>query len=269
MHPYLEITRPNVCALAALGLFVGSVVAKVPLGPSLAYALAAAVLICAAGNVINDYFDFHIDKVNAPLRPLPSGRMKRLNALYFSFALFIAGIAVSSYVNSQFFAAAIINSAISFMYASNFKRMPLVSNLVVSWLSVSVYVAAGFVNNEWIGGNIALLATMSFFAMMAREIIKDVEDMAGDRKGGAMKLPSVIGKRASVWLSRIFSIIAVALVPVPYVLGMMGKWYLLPSGAAAMLVIASMFKSPKEAKKGLKTGMFLVLLGYVAGSAVL
>lgn len=269
MNPYFEITRPNVCALAALGLFVGSVVAKVPLGIGLVYALAAAVLICAAGNVINDYFDFHIDKVNAPSRPLPSGKMKRVNALYLSFALFLAGIYVSSYVNSQFFAAAIINSAISFMYASNFKRMPLVSNLVVSWLSVSVYIAAGFVSDGPIGGNIALLTMMSFFAMMAREIIKDVEDMAGDKKGGAMKLPSVIGKNASVWLSRAFSLVAIALVPVPYALGMAGKWYLLFAGIAAMLVIATMFKSPKEAKNGLKKGMFLVLLGYIAGSAVL
>lgn len=269
MNPYIEITRPNVCVLAALGLFVGSVVAKVPFGPALGYALAAAVLICAAGNAINDYFDFHIDKVNAPSRPLPSGRMKRLNALYLSFALFLAGIAVSSYVNGQFFAAAIVNSVISFMYASNFKRMPLVSNLVVSWLSVSVYIAAGFINRDGVGGNIAMLTIMSFFAMMSREIIKDVDDIEGDRKGGAMKLPSVIGKGAAVWLSRVFSIAAIALVPVPYALGMAGKWYLLFSGIAATIVIASMFKSPKEAKNGLKIGMFLVLLGYVAGSVIL
>ena len=78
MNPYLEITRPTVCILSVLGLIIGALVAgTLAVFPVLILAIIAAFLICASGDVINDYVDYEIDKINAPGRPLPSGRMSK------------------------------------------------------------------------------------------------------------------------------------------------------------------------------------------------
>ncbi len=265
MNPYLEITRPNVCVLAILGFIVGALIVGAQFSTFFFFAILAVFLICAAGNVINDYYDIEIDKINASQRPLPSGRMKRQNALYLSLCLYLIGLASSSFVGPAFLGAAIFNSFLSYMYASTFKKMPIFSNIVVSFLATSVYVAASFVSGFSISTKVAILALMSFSGMMAREIIKDVEDLKGDRKGGAIKLPSVIGERNAVIVSRAFSIIAVATVPLPYLLGYVTLPYLALAVPGALLVLAKMLKTPTEAKKGLKIGMFLVLLGYIAG----
>lgn len=265
MDPYIEITRPNVCLLAALGFVVGASVAGTLGSPLLPYALLAAFFICAAGNTVNDYYDYDIDRVNAPQRPLPSGRMGRKTAFYYSLFLFLAGLLFSFLVGGPFFPLAIVNSLISFLYASSFKRVPLLGNIIVSFLSMSVYIAASLIGGAF-QPRIQLLFLMSFFAMMSREMIKDVEDFEGDRKGGARKLPSVIGKKNSITLSRTLGGLASFLALLPYFLGLMGPLYILFAIPAVVLVIFSIRKDPKTAKKGLKAGMFLVLAGYLAGA---
>ncbi len=72
----VEITRPHNLAVAALAILAGWACAGgrgLPL--DLLLGLGAGTLVTAAGNVVNDYFDADIDRINKPRRPIPSGRM--------------------------------------------------------------------------------------------------------------------------------------------------------------------------------------------------
>ena len=84
MSVYLEMMRPNNGVLAILGILIGAIVAGTfSVSYVILFALVVSFLINSAGNVINDYFDHAIDKINRPKRPIPSGRVKRNGALSF------------------------------------------------------------------------------------------------------------------------------------------------------------------------------------------
>ena len=56
--------------------------------------LVMAVVMCFAGaaNALNDVVDYEIDKINRPMRPLPSGFVKKRTALFISILLFSMGL---------------------------------------------------------------------------------------------------------------------------------------------------------------------------------
>lgn len=77
LRAFIEITRPpHNCALAGIVGVLGSVVAAGGGVPGLKTALLVFLVVflgCAGGNTINDYFDYEIDKINRPERPLRGG----------------------------------------------------------------------------------------------------------------------------------------------------------------------------------------------------
>ena len=52
----------------------------------------------AGGNVINDYFDVEIDRVNKPLRPLPSNTVRLSSVSGFAIILFALGVFLSIFI---------------------------------------------------------------------------------------------------------------------------------------------------------------------------
>ena len=68
---FIEIVRPSVVMLAGLFTLLGNLLS----GGISIISIVSAMLLCGAGNVINDIMDYEIDKINRPERPLPSGRM--------------------------------------------------------------------------------------------------------------------------------------------------------------------------------------------------
>jgi geranylgeranylglycerol-phosphate geranylgeranyltransferase len=59
----------------------------------------AAFLLLSAGNVLNDFCDIEIDRINKPSRPIPSGQVKRRSALAFAVVLFTMGTGLGLFVN--------------------------------------------------------------------------------------------------------------------------------------------------------------------------
>ena len=68
----------------------------------------AAFVMLAAGNAINDYCDYHIDQINRPRRPLPSGRIRRIDALIFAIVFVGIGIWLGILINRNATAIAIL-----------------------------------------------------------------------------------------------------------------------------------------------------------------
>lgn len=172
----------------------------------------ATVCIAAAGNIINDIYDVAIDKINKPKKVLIGRKISEQTANVLYIVLTSIGVAIGFYLSNRigkpgFSALFIIFSALLYLYSSYLKGILLVGNILVSVLvAMSLIVVALFDLMPAINpGNVALQSTVfktvlhyalfAFFINLIREIVKDLQDINGDKKGGMNTLPIAIGRK--------------------------------------------------------------------------
>lgn len=264
----LELTRPvNAVAagvLTLIGAFVAGGLFESPI-PA-ATAAGATVFATGAGNAINDYFDREIDRINQPGRPIPRGAVSPRGALGFSLALFAGAVVLALTLPTLAIAIAIVNLLLLVAYTQLFKGLPGVGNAVVAVLGGSTFLFGGAaVGNVAAPGVLFVLAALSTFT---REVIKDVEDLAGDREEGLNTLPIALGERPALWVGVACLVVAVLASPLPYLLGALGPVYLLavlPANAVMLWAAYASFDDPTTGQKRLKYGMFLAAGAFVVG----
>lgn len=191
----------NAC-VAGLAGSLAYVIATGTLIPAVLIVFIMVLLITAAGNVINDYHDAAIDAINRPDRPIPSGMITRRQALIYALVLFIAGNAAGViFAPVPLVLIAVVNSVLLWFYAAHLKVMPLLGNIAVSYLAASIFLFGGSLEG-WTGVFANLpVAGATFSVMIARELIKDAEDMPGDAAQGARTLPIIHGLRLTVLIA--------------------------------------------------------------------
>ncbi len=79
MNVYLEITRPTNALMAAVAVLLMAII-NFNYGIPIILGFITVLFATSGGNVINDFFDYKIDKINKPQRPIPSGRISLKNA---------------------------------------------------------------------------------------------------------------------------------------------------------------------------------------------
>jgi geranylgeranylglycerol-phosphate geranylgeranyltransferase len=103
MHPYFSLGRPltslmiGLAVLASALIGVGSNVKEYVLPVFLGFTVA--FLFGIAGNAINDYLDRETDKINHPDRPIPSGKLKPEQALFFSMVFFALSLLLALFLS--------------------------------------------------------------------------------------------------------------------------------------------------------------------------
>ncbi|MCX8190108.1 MAG: UbiA family prenyltransferase [Candidatus Diapherotrites archaeon] len=275
---YIEIIRPSDCLMASFAVLIGFLVASggfvvhdFLMFLKLFFGMIAVFLFAAAGIVINDYFDYHIDKINAPHRPLPSGKIKRGHSLNYSYLLFSLGIFFAflvSYLspgNPWCLFLALINTALEIYYARNFKRMLLIGNFVDSW-----FVASSFLFGALIFGYenlqaVSILALISFFANAGREVFGDIEDIAGDKKLGLKTLPIIYGEKIAKKIGSALILLAVIMSPLPWFFGLLKMPYLFAVLLADAIFLASLSVDPRKNQLLTKIAMVVALFAFVVG----
>jgi geranylgeranylglycerol-phosphate geranylgeranyltransferase len=271
----LELMRYRNCTMAGLAAVIGAAIAYSAAPGELVWMwliFITVFVITGAGNAINDYFDASIDAINRPERPIPSGRISKRAVYNFSIGLFAFGIIVSffiSFTHTPFFIA-IFNSFLLYFYASSLKRKVFVGNLSVSYLTGSTFLFGGAAY----GGKgiqvTLILFFLSMLATLAREIVKTIEDIEGDKLNGASTLPIKIGETRAAYVACAFGLLAVFLSPLPYFMGLFNEYYLVVVGIADIVFLSAMVqilrKNPAGSSKYFKVAMFLAMLAFVAGS---
>ena len=184
------------------------------------FLVSATVMIAAGGYIINDYFDTKSDMINRPDNVVVGTDVSRGNALAWHLGLNIAacilGAMVSLRIGVWVFALFFpFVSGLLWFYSSTYKKMFLLGNLVVAFLTGmipllpvafeipgqtacdNVMIANGVYDLNilfyWAGGFGIFAVVTTIF----REIIKDIEDIDGDREIGRSTVPVVIGVTAS------------------------------------------------------------------------
>ena len=279
MNPYIEILRPGNAVMGAIAIILIAIIDKT-LSIPIILAMVAVFFETAAGNVINDYFDYNIDLVNKPERPIPSGRISLKNAKNYAYLLFLAGT-LCGFIISRItdnwipFIIVLIADVILYLYAYKLKATPLIGNLAVGFMTGFGFVFGGYcINNPGIVATSIFLGFFAFVMTTAREIIKDIEDVEGDEKDGARTLPILIGRKKPAILATVLIIIDCALCPLLYIYHIFTLSYLVIIAIAVILFIYSailILKSQDEStahksSKLLKIGMLIAFLSFAVGS---
>lgn len=107
----------------------------------------------SGGNVINDYFDYKIDLINKPQRPIPSGRISLNNAKNYAYLLFIVAAIIGfiiSYLADTWIPCGIVifSDIVLYLYAYKLKSTPLIGNLTVGFMTGLCFIFAGYTFNE-------------------------------------------------------------------------------------------------------------------------
>ena len=230
IKPYLQLLRVGNLAFLAVLLYVMEKWVVTPLlqlgqfGEQmpwwvLALLILSVVCIAAGGYVINDYFDVKIDRINRPDDLIVTRFISRDAAMHLFYAFtavgVVAGAGVAWWAHSWTIVFTyIIIPGLLWFYSASYKRMFLVGNLVVSFVSAIVPILVAIANADflrhlyqealvyspivgelyvWTGA----FAAFAFLLTWAREMIKDMEDIEGDREMECRTMPIVWGEKTS------------------------------------------------------------------------
>ena len=188
-----------------------------------------------------------------------------------SVVLAVSGLAVAWWLGPRMGLIATTVAAGLFVYNVFLKKTPLLGNLLVGLLAACAFpygaIAAGNLGRSWIP------AVFAFLFHVGREIVKDIEDIDGDRREDALTLAVALGPRiASVVASAVFLLLmTVTLLPV--ILGIYGTVYLVLVACLDILILftfVQLWRNPARvsghhSSRTLTAGMALGLVAVVAG----
>ncbi|HHP7240612.1 MAG TPA: geranylgeranylglycerol-phosphate geranylgeranyltransferase [Cyclobacteriaceae bacterium] len=201
INAFLKLARlPNLLVIGSTQYLVALFIirndvqplSKYILNPQLFLLVSSTCMIAAAGYVINDYYDIKIDLVNRPDRVIAGRIIERRWVIVIHFLLTLIGVGLGLVIS---FKVALVHcfSAFSLWFYSNYlRRKPFVGNLLIAFLTFLSILLVGlyFKNNLLL---VSLYATFAFTANLVREIVKDLEDLKGEKHFGCETLPVLIG----------------------------------------------------------------------------
>ncbi|MBP8849760.1 MAG: geranylgeranylglycerol-phosphate geranylgeranyltransferase [Breznakibacter sp.] len=179
----------------------------------------ATVLLAASGYVINDYFDVKIDHVNRPSKVLIGKVYSRRTALFLHIVFTLSGVLLGLFLayvarKESYVVMYLSIPIILWYYSTTFKKQILIGNILIAFLSALVaylVVSLEFAMLVRVYGESILsspacsiawfwtsaLAFFAFISTLGREIVKDMEDVKGDLRGGCKTLPIEVGLKNS------------------------------------------------------------------------
>ncbi|MGK0317360.1 MAG: 4-hydroxybenzoate polyprenyltransferase [Saprospiraceae bacterium] len=187
------------------------------------------VLIAAAGYVINDIFDQESDLLNKPRSSyIDDENLSAKSAWFYYGSLVLVGFLIAFYIAFSIDKLHLLLIyptfvGLLFLYSKVFKKLPLIGNLVVAIFCA--FVPGIILYAEWdvleqakvsspsgyelVFGMFLSYLTFAFLSTLIREIIKDIEDIVGDRAVGYNTYPIVYGKRKAKQLAIILGLVLI------------------------------------------------------------
>jgi len=200
----IVIGRPVNQIIIFISVIVGGYLLKeVPDLNHLFIAALGAMLIGGFGNTINDAVDYRSDAVNKPDRPIPSGKLSVKRAYTGAVIQLIMGLVGALAAGMHCFRIALLAALMLAGYAFVVKRVPLVANIWIAYVSALSFVYAMAVVDSWEWAQISLATAGAVFIFLfhfAREILKDIEDIDGDIAAGIKTFPIIAGIGASKFM---------------------------------------------------------------------
>jgi len=183
--------------------------------------LLAGPMVCATSQAVNDWFDRHVDAINEPHRPIPSGRMPGRWGLYVAIAWTVLSLLVATGLGIWGFAAAALGLVLAWAYSMppvRLKQNGWWGNLAcglsyegLAWITGAAVMAGGALP-EARSLLLALLYSIGAHGIMTLNDFKAIE---GDSRMGIRSLPVQLGAdraaRVACWVMAVPQIIVVIL----------------------------------------------------------
>jgi len=270
----LRLVRVTNLLIAAAGVLAGGWIALggVHLPKLLTFAALSGMALGAAGNAWNDICDAEADRLNrAPgQRPLTAGGIRRGSADLIVFLGALLGLAAAALVSGRQVLAAVVALAVMLAYSPLIKPRPVAGNVAVALIAGLPPFYGALALGAPAAGVVPWI--LAAWLHLAREIVKDVQDEAGDRAIGRRTLPIVVGRRpAQVVAAGVALLFVPASLLLPRLAGYGGAYFLIALPAQLSVLIAAtwlMLDSAGRVERVsvlLKTSMVIGLVALVAG----
>ncbi len=211
--PILRLTRIEHSAMLVVAVLAAELLAGgLPGAFALALSLITPIFVSMASFAINDYFDIKVDRLNNKDRPLVTGELEPMDAVYVSAICFAIGIVSAALINTYALVIAAAFAALAFLYSYKLKETFLLGNVYVALTMLIPFIFGSYVVSTTLAPGVALVSVMVFLSGLAREIHGTIRDFGGDTKvRKARTLPRVIGTHASSALALVLYAAAVAI----------------------------------------------------------
>ncbi|QWE18020.1 chlorophyll synthase ChlG [Polynucleobacter corsicus] len=211
-------------------------------------------LVCASSQAVNDWFDRHVDAINEPMRPIPSGRIPGRWGLYIAIIWSLISIWVGSYLGPIGFAATLLALVLAWLYSMppiRFKNNGWLGNLAcgisyegLAWVTGATLISGGGMPSK------PSLILAGLYSASAHGImtLNDFKAIEGDRQMGVRSLPVQLGAKRAAQVAAAFM-----LIPQVVVLCLLLSWgkemYALVIGlliVAQVILLRDFLKRPIE-----------------------
>jgi chlorophyll synthase len=170
----------------------------------------AGPLVCATSQAVNDWFDRHVDAINEPKRPIPSGRIPGRWGLYIAIAWTLLSLVVATALGPWGFGAAAVGLVLAWLYSAPPIRLKnngwwgnaacAASYEGLAWFTGSAVMAGGAMPSQ----QSIMLAVLYSAGAHGIMTLNDFKAIEGDRLMGVRSLPVQLGvrgaARAACWI---------------------------------------------------------------------
>ncbi len=205
--------------------------------------LLAGPMVCATSQAVNDWFDRHVDAINEPQRPIPSGRMPGRWGLYIALLWTLLSLLVATALGPWGFGAAIAGLLLAWAYSAPPLRLKNngwwgnaacgLSYEGLAWATGAAVMAGGAMP----GAHSLLLALLYSIAAHGIMTLNDFKSVEGDRQMGVGSLPVRLGveraARTACW---------VMVLPQLFVILLLLEWQRPLHALAVLLLILGQLK---------------------------
>jgi len=212
-----KIIRPINFLITFFTAVVASIICTASSLPVIKIILASvsAGLTASAGNIINDIIDIEIDKINRPTRPLPSGKLTIKGAYALYFICIILSVVLAVLVNTIVLVIVLFTHLVLFLYSKYLKRIPFIGNIIVAFLTGLVFIFGGVIVEN---SSAAIIpALFAFLINLIRELVKDMQDVEGDRAAGVITFPIKFGFQKTKYLITFITLILILFTLYPFI----------------------------------------------------
>jgi chlorophyll/bacteriochlorophyll a synthase len=229
----------------------------------------AGPIVCGMSQAANDWCDRHVDAVNEPMRPIPSGRIPGRWGLWIALAMTMLSLVVGWFLGPWGFYATVFGVIAAWAYSAEPIRMKRSGwwgpGLVgLCYEGLPWFTGAAVLLGTPPGFEIVMLALLYSFGAHGIMTLNDFKALEGDRRHGVRSLPVVLGPDVAARIA--CTVMAMAQALVIAMLLVWGKpWHasaiaaLLLAQCAAMRVL---FRDPKvKAPWYNGTGVLLYVTG--------
>ncbi len=236
----LELLKPITWFAPMWAFACGIVSSDRPMGGRWALVLAGVALsgplVCGTSQAVNDWFDRHVDAINEPNRPIPSGRLPGRSGLVIAIACTALSLLVAAALGEWAFGAAVVGIVLAWAYSAppvRLKQNGWWGNLACAacyeglpWFTAAAIMAGALPN--W-----RIIAVAATYSVGAHGImtLNDFKSVEGDRQMGINSLPVLLGVPRAAGLACL-----VMALPQIVVVGMLLGWGQ-PAHAAAVAVL--------------------------------